>query len=88
MAVRQPRYTKEEASRRGDELYDGGIRALVEPQHMGEIIAIDLDSGTWEVDPDEDVAANRLEARVPEAEILVLRVGQRYVRRFGSGRSV
>ncbi len=88
VAVRQPRYTKEEAARRGDELYDGGIRALVEPQHMGEIVAIDLDSGSWEVDPDEDVAADRLEARLPDAEILVLRVGARYITRFRSPRSL
>jgi hypothetical protein len=47
----------------------------------------DLDTGAWEIDADEDVAADRLEARLPEAQIWVVRVGSRYVRRFGAGRS-
>ena len=86
MPVRQPRYSKEEAGRRGDEIYDRDIRSQVEPAHNEEIVAIDLDTGAWEVDPDEDTAADRLEARLPDAQIMVLRVGSRYVRRFGGGR--
>jgi len=87
MPVRQPRYSKEEAARRGDEIYDRDVRSLVEPQHTGEIVAIDLDTGAWEVDPDQDTAADRLEARMPDAQIMVMRVGSRYITRFGSGRS-
>lgn len=87
MPVRQPRYSKEEAARRGDAIYDRDIRSQVEPAHNGEIVAIDLDTGAWEMDADEDVAADRLEARLPDAQIWVVRVGSRYVRRFGAGRS-
>ena len=87
MTVRQPRYSKEEAAQRGDEIYDRDVRSQLEPQHNGEIVAIDLDSGAWEIDADEDIAADRLQARLPDAQILVLRVGSRYVRRFGVGRS-
>jgi hypothetical protein len=87
MAIRQPRYSKEEAARRGDEIYARDIRPLVEPQHNGEIVAIDLDTGAWELDPDKNIAAERLEARLPDAQTLVIRVGSRYVRRFGAGRN-
>jgi hypothetical protein len=87
MAIHQPRYSKEEAARRGDEIYDRDVRAEVEPQHNGEIVAIDLDSGAWEVDPDEITAARRLEARHPDAQIWAVRVGSRYLSRFGAGRS-
>jgi hypothetical protein len=87
MTVRQPRYPLEEFARRGDEIYERDIRADVEPQHNGEIVAIDIDTGAWELDADEDAAADRLEARLPDAQIWVLRVGSRYVRRFGAGRS-
>ena len=87
MSVRQPRYTKEEAARRGDEIYDRDVRSQLEPQHNGEIVAIDLDTGAWEVDPDQDTAADRLEARLPDAQIMVMRVGSRYITRFGAGRS-
>ena len=87
MPVRQPRYSKEEAGRRGDEIYDRDIRSQVEPAHNEEIVAIDLDTGEWEMDPDERIAAKRLESRLPDAQIMAIRVGSRYVRRFGAGRS-
>jgi hypothetical protein len=86
MTARQPRYSKEEAARLGDEIYDRDVRAQVEPQHNGKIVALDLDTGAWEMDADEAVAAKRLEARHPDAQIWVVRVGSRYVRRFGAGR--
>ena len=87
MTVRQPRYSKEDAARRGDEIYDRDIRSQVEPAHNNEIVALDLDTGAWEIDADEDTAADRLQARLPDAQIMVIRVGSRYVRRFGAGRS-
>lgn len=86
MPVRQPRYTIEDAARRGDEIYDRDIRNEVEPTHNDEIVAIDLDSGAWEIDADEDTASDRLQSRLPDAQIIVIRVGSRYVRRFGAGR--
>ena len=85
MPVKQPHYSPEEASRRGDEIYERDIRAQVEPKHNAEIVAIDIDTGEWEVDIDEDEAADRLEARLPDAQIYVLRVGVGYVRKFRAG---
>ena len=82
-----PHYPLEEFARRGDEIYDRDISAQVEPAHNEEIVAIDLDTGAWEIDADEDAAADRLEARLPDAQIWVVRVGSHYVRRFGAGRS-
>ena len=87
MPIHQLRYGKGEAARRGDEIYDRDVRAEVEPQHDGEIVAIDLDSGAWEVDPDEITAARRLAARHPDAQIWAVRAGSRYLSRFGAGRS-
>lgn len=87
MTVPQPRYTKEAAARRGDEIYDSDLRSQLEPQHNGEVVAIDLDTGAWEVDPDEITAAHRLQTRHPDAQIWVVRVGSRYLTHFGAGRS-
>ena len=85
MTVKQPRYTKEEAGRLSNEIYERDIRAQVEPAHNGEIVAIDLDTGAWEIDPDESAAADRLDARLPDSQIYVLRVGPvRAVRTFGA----
>ena len=87
MPVKQPRYSKEEAGRFSEEIYARSIRAQVEPERNGEIVAIDLDTGEWEVDPDEDAAADRLEARLPDAQVYVLRAGPSHAaRKFGAGR--
>ena len=77
MPIRQPRYPLEEAGRRGDAIYDRDVRAQLEPRHNGEIVAINLDSGAWEVDPDQQTAAERLEAQYPYAQVWVVRVGSR-----------
>jgi hypothetical protein len=86
MSVRQRRYPKDEFARRGNEIYDRDIRPQVEAGNQGKIVVIDIDSGGWEMDADEMAAAARLEARCPEAQIWMVRVGSPYVRRFGAER--
>jgi hypothetical protein len=83
MTVRQPRYSKEEFAQRGDALYESQIRSQVEEGNHGKIVAIDLETGAFEVDASEIAACNRLEASHPEAQIWMVRIGFRYVRRFG-----
>jgi hypothetical protein len=82
MAVSQPRYSKEEFARRGDEIYERDIRPHVEASHTGKFVVIDLDTGAYEIDTDELVASDRLLARHPDAQIWLTRVGSRYARRF------
>ena len=86
MAVRQPRYSKEEFARRGDEIYESQVRPQVEAGNHGKIVVIDIDTGAWEMDTDENNASKRLEVRYPDAQIWFMRIGSRYVRRFGAGR--
>ncbi|AUB38080.1 hypothetical protein COO91_04039 [Nostoc flagelliforme CCNUN1] len=86
MPLRQPRYSKEEFARRGDEIYDSQVRPQVEANNYGKIVAIDIETGGWEIDTDEISASKRLETRYPDAQIWFVRVGSRYVRRFGAGR--
>jgi len=83
MTLRQPRYPKEEFARRGDEIYASQVRAQVEEGNHGKIVAIDLETGDFEVDASEIDACDRLEAHHPEAQIWIVRVGSRHVRRFG-----
>jgi hypothetical protein len=78
-----PRYSKEEFARRGDEIYEREIRSHVEANHKGQFVAIDIETGAYEVDADELAASDRLVARIPDAQIWLHRVGSRYVRRFG-----
>lgn len=83
MTVRQPRYTKEEHARRGAELYERQVRPQVEAGNHGKIVALDVDSGNFEVAADTLTAADRLLARCPDAQIWFTRVGYRGVHRFG-----
>lgn len=83
MIVRQSRYSKEEFARRGDEIYESQVRQQVEEGNHGKIVAIDIETGAFEVDQSEIVACDRLEARHPDAQIWIVRIGSRYVRRFG-----
>ena len=86
MTVRQPRCSKEEFAQRGDEIYETQVRSQVEEGNHGKIVAIDLETGAFEIDTSEIVACDRLEAHYPNAQIWIVRVGSRHVRRFG-GRS-
>ncbi len=86
MTIRQPRYSPEEAARRGEAIYDNTIRPQVEADNKGKYVAIDIETGAWEIDADENVASERLRARVPDAQIYMTRVGYGYIRRFGAGR--
>ena len=83
MTVRQPRYSKEEFAQRGDALYEAQVRSQVEEGNHGKIVAIDLETGDFEVDASEIAACDLLEARHPDAQIWIVRVGSRHVRRFG-----
>ena len=86
MKIRQPRLTKEEHARLGTEIYEQRVRPLVEAGNQGKIVAIDVESGEFEVDEQTLPAAERLIARLPDAQIWFIRIGHRGVHRFGLGR--
>jgi hypothetical protein len=86
MITRQPRYSKEEFARRGDEIYERQIRPKIEPTNKGKFVAIDIDSGEFELADDELSACDRLLARRPDAQTWLVRVGFRSVHRFGGRR--
>ena len=84
MAVRQPRYSKEEFAQRGDALYETQVRAQVEEGNHGKIVAIDIETGSFEVADGTITATDRLYDRIPDAQPWVIRIGHRTVYRFGS----
>ena len=58
-------------------IYEAKIRAQVEAEHFGEFLALDVDSGDWEVDKDLLSASKRLRERRPQARSFIMRVGYR-----------
>jgi outer membrane protein assembly factor BamB len=81
---RQPRYSKEEFARRGDEIYESQVRAQVEAGNHGKIVAIDIETGVFEVADEILTATNRLFERLPDAQPWIVRIGHRVVHRFGA----
>jgi hypothetical protein len=88
MTLYAPPYSKEEIRSRGMALYETKIRSLVEAQNQDKIVAIDVESGEFELGEDTIVACDRLLARLPDAVIWRVRVGHLAVNRFGIGRLV
>ncbi|BAU13602.1 hypothetical protein LEP3755_41420 [Leptolyngbya sp. NIES-3755] len=83
MSVRQRRYSKEEMARRGQELYESGIRQQVEEGNKGKIVAIDIETGEFELADDTMQATQQLYDRLPNAQPWGIRIGHRAVHRFG-----
>ena len=84
MAVRQPRYSKEEFAQRGDALYESQIRSQVEEGNHGKIVAIDIESGVFEVADDVVGASDRILAKCPDAQTWFIRIGHPAVYHFGA----
>jgi hypothetical protein len=80
----QPRHSKEELARQGDEMFERDIRAHIAPGNEDRFVLIDVDSGAYEIDADERAASDRLLARRPAAQVWMRRVGSPYARRFGT----
>lgn len=83
MNIGQSRYPKEEIARRGKELYENRIRAQVEAGNLRKIVAIDIETGEFEVADDILPAAQALRQRLPDSQIWLVRVGSEGVHRFG-----
>ena len=84
MTAIRPRYGKAEYAQRGDALFEQSIRPHLKNRDADDFVAIDIDSGEFEVDADEDAASDRLKERRPDAQIWVRRIGSRFVRHFGA----
>jgi hypothetical protein len=84
MVIHQPRYSKEEFAQRGDLIYQTQIRPQVETGNHGKIVAIDIETGDFEVANSPMLAVDKLYERKPDAQPWVIRIGHRAVFRFGS----
>ena len=83
---RLPRRQASEAVRLGREIYQREIRHKVEPDHVGEFIAIDVDSGCWALGDTTMKARNRLGEQIPEAvDVLMERIGYEAAVSIGGG---
>ena len=83
MSTSTSQYSPDEFSRRGQEIYDREVRPNLRPNDDDQFVAIDIESGSYEIDPDDFAATERLLAKRPDAQIWLARVGQRAAYRIG-----
>jgi hypothetical protein len=83
MAPIKRRYSKEEIARRGDAIYESDVLPHLSADDEGKFAAIDVETGNFEIDVDELTACEKLSARTPDAQIWLVKVGSRYLHRFG-----
>ena len=86
MSTVQRRYSKKEFARRGDALYHSKVRPNLTDEDDGKFVALDIDTGEYEIHASELTSGDRLRKRLPEAQIWMVRVGSRYLHRFGGKR--
>ena len=83
MAATKRRYSKEEFARRGDALVESQVRPHLTAADADKLVAIDIETGEYELDKNEMKAAERLRKRVPDPQIWLVHVTLGYLHRFG-----
>jgi hypothetical protein len=75
MVKRVPRYSGEEFSRRGQEIYARVVRPALSEADIGKFVVVDIESEDFEIGPDTRTALSRLLERRPDAQTWLERVG-------------
>ncbi len=83
MATLEPRYSKEEFARRGQKVYERDILPRIKADNDSKFVAIDIETGAYELDRDDYTATERLLAHHPQAQIWLVRVGHPTAYRVG-----
>jgi len=77
------RHSKEEFSRLGDALIESKVRPNLTPADKDKFVAIDIESGEYELDKSEMKAVSRLRKRISDPQIWLVHVSLGYLHRFG-----
>jgi len=80
--------TAGDIGQRGDALYYRHVKPNVTPADHGRFVAIDIETGAYEMDADELAAVRRVRERRPGALVWITRVGSRYAHRLGAGHAI
>lgn len=75
--------SREEIASRGEEIYQAEIRSKVEVAYKGQYLVLDIETGDYEIDPDDLVATKRTLAKHPDGVLYGVRVGYPAAYRLG-----
>jgi hypothetical protein len=71
-------------ARRAHQLYDETIRSLVEVQHQGQYLALDITTGCYGISDNELRAIQQARVRNPDSILYLFRIGHPVTYRLGA----
>jgi hypothetical protein len=80
------RRSLDELAALGGDIFDKRIRPALRPEDDGKFVAVDVESGDYEIDEDDYAAVARLRSRKPAADIWLMRAGFPTTYRMGMSR--
>jgi hypothetical protein len=75
MSAAESNRSREELARLGTEVYDRCVRPRLRPEDDGMYVAVDIESGDYEINESDYEAVTRLKARRPAADVWLERAG-------------
>jgi len=75
--------TLNETASRGDAIYEADVQPTLTADNDGKVVAIDVNSRAFVIGERVLEACDRLRETHPDAEIWMVRVGSRYLSKFG-----
>jgi hypothetical protein len=70
----------------GGDIFDRQVRPALRPEDDGKFVAIDVETGEYEMDEDDYTAVTRLRARKPAADVWLMQAGYPTTYRIGEVR--
>lgn len=67
----------------GKKFYEEKLKAILEPEHNGEFVAIEPYLGKYVVDKDNTQAAIKALAEMPDSRFYFVRIGHRFAHKIG-----
>ena len=86
MPTTKPRRNLDELASLGGNIFDRQVRPALRPEDDGKFVAIDVETGDYEIDEDDYTAVARLQSRKPTADIWLMCAGYPTTCRIGVGR--
>ena len=85
MATAKSHRDGEELARIGTEIIRNQVEPVLGPEDRDKFVAVDVESGDYELDEDDYTAVSRLLARRPAGDLWLGRVGRPAAYRMGRG---
>jgi hypothetical protein len=83
--VSSTKRTPDELAALGRDIFDRQARPTLRPEDDGKFVAIDVQTGDFEMDVDDYAAVAGLRSRNPAADVWLKRVGYPTTYRIGAG---